>query len=128
METFNRIATAIEQNNIDAVRQFIQNGFAVNASDENGAPILFHAIMQGDLDIIRLLLEKGADPNFIAQEPPATIYLEKALDLAQQLQFLIDWDKYHPIAGLLQEFGATGYDGQIETPADFVEIEQRARQ
>jgi hypothetical protein len=41
METFNKINTAIEQNNIDEVRQFILNGFAVDTPDENGASILF---------------------------------------------------------------------------------------
>ena len=128
METFNKISTAIEQDNIDGVRQFIQNGFALNVPDEDGASILFYAIMQGNLNIIRLLLENGADPNFIAQDPAATIYAEKPLDLAQQLRFIMDWDKYHPIVELLQKFGATDFNEQVDTSADFVEMEQRARQ
>jgi hypothetical protein len=52
------------------------------------------------------MLEHGADPNLQADEPAATIYTERPLDLALQARFLMNWDKYDPIVKLLERFGA----------------------
>jgi ankyrin repeat protein len=83
--------------------------------------------LKGNLAIVRLLLEHGADPNFVADEPAATLYAEKPLELAMQARFLIDWDKYNPIVELLKTFGATDSEGQRES-VDALEVrEQRAR-
>ena len=56
-----QLVRAAEQNSYDAVAVLIELGFDVNARSRT-AP-LHEAAMRGNLDIIRLLLEHGADPN-----------------------------------------------------------------
>jgi hypothetical protein len=71
------------------------------------------------------MLEHGADPNLVADEPPASIYTEKPLDLAHQARFLMDWDKYHPIVKLLEAFGATNDIGEVEKDSKIVALRAR---
>jgi len=52
---------AAEKNSLEAVALPIELGFDVNAVNRT-AP-LHEAAMRGNLDVIRLLLEYGADPN-----------------------------------------------------------------
>ena len=129
MESFDRFIAAVEQNNISEIEKLILDGFALNEPDEDGAPILYAAIMHGNLQIVRLLLERGANPNFLAEEPAATIYDEKPLNLAQGLRFIMDWDKYQPIAKLLVEFGATDSEERADFSEEDLKVaEQRARE
>lgn len=57
--------------------------------------------------LVRLMLEHGADLNFVAEEHAATVYAEKPLELAEGARFLLGRDKYKPIAELLSQFGAS---------------------
>jgi ankyrin repeat protein len=110
------------------VRRIIEAGIDLNARIDVGASLLFGAILYGDEEIIRMMLEHGADPNFFADEPAATIYTEKRLDLALQARFLLDWDRYDPIVKLLESFGATDYEGQVESESDRERCQARARE
>ena len=65
--------------------------------------------------MVQLLLEHGADPNYRAVEPAASIYTEKPLALARQARMLMNWDQYHPIVQLLEKFGATDEDTPHES-------------
>jgi ketosteroid isomerase-like protein len=56
-----QLVRAAEQNSYDAVALLIELGFDVNARDRT-AP-LHEAAMRGNLPVISLLLEHGADPN-----------------------------------------------------------------
>jgi ankyrin repeat protein/ketosteroid isomerase-like protein len=56
-----QLVRAAEQNRYDPVALLIELGFDVNARDRT-AP-LHEAAMHGNLPVIRLLLEHGADPN-----------------------------------------------------------------
>jgi len=56
-----QLVRAAEQNNYDAVALLIELGFDVNALSRT-AP-LHEAAMRGNLPVIRLLLDHGADPN-----------------------------------------------------------------
>ena len=128
MELFDKLADAIVQNNIVEVEQIISDSFALDETDEDGAPVLYTAIMHGNLQIVRLLLERGANPNFVAEESAAIIYAEKPLELVQGLRFILDWDKYQPLSNLLVEFGATDSEGQTDiSEVDLKVLEQRAR-
>ena len=73
------------------------------------------------------MITKGQHPNLLADEPAATIYSEKPLDLALQASFLMDWDKYHPIVKLLESFGATDCSGRVESDDDSKARQIRAR-
>ena len=63
------------------------------------------------------MLEHGADPNFLTEDPAATIYPEKPLELALGASFLLDRDEYQPIAELLIQFGATISDESTPSAA-----------
>jgi ankyrin repeat protein len=58
-----QLVRAAEQNSYDAVTLLIELGFDVNARSRT-AP-LNEAAMRGNLPVIRLLLDHGADPNIL---------------------------------------------------------------
>jgi len=116
-DLYDKLLTAIDTDDIETASNIIRSGIDLNVTcDElQGAPALFLAILKGNLSLVELMLKHGADANFQAEEPAASIYTEKPLDLAIQVSMLRDWEKYHPIVKLLKEFGATDEYGQIES-------------
>jgi len=108
-----QLLAAIYEESFEDAKRLARSGLDINGVDENGAPALYHAILKGNMSLVRLLLESGADPNFVADEPAASIYTEKPLELARQARFLMDWDKYAPIVKLLEDFGATDTEGKL---------------
>ncbi len=123
-----QLLTAIAESNLAEAKRLIQGGIDLNVPCDQGAPALYAGILSGDVALVRLLLDHGADLNFLASEPAASIYTEKPLELAMQARFLMDWDKYQPIVRLLEEFGATNVDGRVESKHDFEARERRARE
>jgi len=108
MDIHQKLVAAIAADEVVEAKRLIRSGVDLNIPSAQGETALYQAILRGDASLVRLMLEHGADPNFVADEPAATIYTEKPLDLAQQARLLMDWDKYDPIVKLLEEFGATG--------------------
>ncbi len=104
------LLAAIADCRIDDAKRLILTGIDLNLQSDQGESVLFPAILSGDVSLVSLMLEHGADPNFVAEEPAATIYAEKPLELAKQASFLMDRDKYHPIVELLERFGASDSD------------------
>jgi hypothetical protein len=94
---------------------------------DDGESALFHAVLSGRAEFVDALLNSGADPNFRAAEPAEDMLARTPLELAQQARFLMDWDRYHPIAVLLQAHGARDADGCTDTPRQIEQIEARAR-
>jgi hypothetical protein len=123
-----QLVTAIAEGNFDEAKRLVQGGIDLNVPCDQGASALYSAILSGDISLVRMMLEHGADPNFLAAEPAASIYTETPLELAMQARFLMDWDKYQPIVKLLEEFGATDIDGQADSCDDFEGREHRARE
>ena len=101
-----QLLTAIAEGNPAEAERLVQGSIDLNVPCDQGASVLYAAILSGDVSLVRVLLEHGADPNFHAGEPAATIYTEKPLELARQARFLMDWEKYHPIVELLELNGA----------------------
>jgi hypothetical protein len=99
-------AFAIAENRIEEAKRIVLKGIDLNAPCDQGASVLFPAILSGEISLVRLMLDHGADPNFVAQEPGATIYAEKPLELAEQTRFLLSRSKFHPVVELLREYGA----------------------
>lgn len=128
IDVYEQLMGAVAEDNVEEVQELIQNGIDLNNRCDQGASALSGAIVHGNLSIVQLMLEHGADSNLLADEPAATIYSEKPLDLALQASFLMDWDKYHPIVKLLESFGATDCDGQVESDDDLRDREIRARE
>ena len=57
------ICTAIAMGDLHTVRQFIGNNPDINASDCGGDPLLHTAIEKVETDIVRMLVDAGADVN-----------------------------------------------------------------
>lgn len=129
MQSFEKFYAAVEREDIAEIEKLINDGFDLNKFDEEGATVLFFAILQGNIEIVQLLLERGANADITADEPAASIFTEKPLDLAQQLRFLTNWDKYHPIVKLLEKFDATDFEGRGDVSEEKLnEIKERAKQ
>jgi hypothetical protein len=123
-----QLLNAIAEAEFDEGKRLVRSGLDLNVPCDQGASVLYPAILSGDVSLVQLMLEHGADPNFLAGEPAASIYTEKPLELAMQVRFLMDWDKYHPIVKLLEEFGATDSCGFIEPSNDLKVREERAKE
>lgn len=54
---------AVWNHNISKVKMLIALGADVNCKNDVGSPILFEAASQGYLEIVDLLIKKGADVN-----------------------------------------------------------------
>jgi ankyrin repeat protein len=126
IDVYEQFLTAVVESDVKEVRRLIEIGLELNKRCDQGASALFGAILHGDPISIRLMLEHGADPNLLADEPAASVYTEKPLALARQARFLMDWEKFHPIVKLLEEYGATDSDGQVESDLDSKTVEIRA--
>jgi hypothetical protein len=61
-------------------------------------------LVRGGLDL-NVRCAQGA--NLVADEPAASIYTQKPLELAKQAHFLMNRNKFDPVVKLLEEFGAT---------------------
>ncbi|HKY28591.1 MAG TPA: ankyrin repeat domain-containing protein [Pyrinomonadaceae bacterium] len=114
----NQLLAAIDKDDLETATHLVTGDIDLNipCSELQGAPALFFAVLKGNLAMVQLLLEHGADPNYRADEPAASIYTEKPLALARQARMLMNWDQYHPIVQLLEKFGATDEDTPIESP------------
>jgi len=55
------------QINLDAVKKQLESGLDVNWIDENGRTLLHNAVMIGNIDLVKLLVENGA--NFDTELP-----------------------------------------------------------
>ncbi|HEY9282774.1 MAG TPA: ankyrin repeat domain-containing protein [Pyrinomonadaceae bacterium] len=121
-----QLLTAIAESKMDEAKRLVQAGIDLNVPYDEGASALYPAILSGDVSLVLMMLEHGANPDFVADEPAASIYTKKPLDLAMQARFLLDWDRYHPIVKLLEEYGATDVDGQADSRDDFEGREHRA--
>jgi hypothetical protein len=120
-----QLMAAINDGNFEEVNSLINGSADLNVRCDQGASVIYGAILIGNISIVKLLLENGADPNLVALEPAAWIYADRPLDLARQCRFLLDWDTYNPIVELLSQFGASGTTrSQGITEA---EVERRAR-
>lgn len=123
-----QLLTAIGEGDLVEAKRLIRGGIDLNVPCDQGASALYTGILGGDVALVQLLLENGANPNFQADEPAASIYTEKPLELAMHARFLMNWDKYHLIVRLLEEFGATDGDGRVESGHDLEARERRARE
>jgi len=59
---------AVKSGNRESVRQAIEGGVEVNQQDKQGWTPLNWAAGKGDLEIVELLLERGADPFLVGRD------------------------------------------------------------
>jgi len=75
---YNDVMTAVLYGDRDAVAQLLGLGRWVDKPDSNGLTPLMAAVLARDADMVRLLLEHGADPNL--QAPGGEVALGMARD------------------------------------------------
>lgn len=90
----------------DELRRLLAAGAQVEARNDWDCTPLFHAVVQGDLRCVELLIAAGANVNAHAGEPGCDILADTPLNLAKQCQFLMDRVKYAPIVEALEAAGA----------------------
>ncbi len=73
------LTTAIRRNDAVMVALLLEAGANVNAPGVFGATPLFDAAVQGDLEVGRLLLDRGAQPDAVDPRTGTTPLLEAAL-------------------------------------------------
>ncbi len=83
------IFDAIEDNDINRVKQLIAQGVDVNAAHEvHGNTLLIISILQNNIDIIELLINKGADVNIENRHGETPLLLavyEEDIDIVELL-------------------------------------------
>jgi ankyrin repeat protein len=92
--THSRLVDVVLHSDYAAMKDAIKRGANLNKVAEDMTPLLW-AILRGDIEAVRLLLENGADPN--VRPNPYDSPLRHAQD---------DFGLFE-IANLLRSFGAT---------------------
>jgi len=60
-----RLVDAVNNGRIEEVKDFLDRGASVDTTDADGDSLLLLAVGEGDLEMVKLLLEWGADPLHI---------------------------------------------------------------
>jgi len=115
MNQYDLLLKAVEMSDVRQIRELASGGLDINhrldinSQCDDGASVLFSAVLHGNVEVVRALLELGANPNFEATEPALSIYADTPLNVAIQARNLMDWEKFDPIVHLLIKHGASGY-------------------
>ena len=99
---YSNLIKAIESNNIKKVKENLDgNILGLNKLNKNGISPLHLAVINGNLEIINLLLEKGANPNLVSlkkkQTPLHYAYIFKNIETNKIINILL---KYNANANL----------------------------
>ena len=88
--------------------EYLSRGGDPDLIEEEGATLLFHAVLLAKEDHIRALIRHGCNVNYTINETLSAHFVlaETPLSLAQQCAFLMDNEKYGPVVQLLIEAGA----------------------
>jgi hypothetical protein len=124
---YRELLAAIADGREATLKSLVAGGLDLNVSLGDEPPPLFAAILAANRSVIDVLIDHGADVNFEPESPADCLYAPRPLDWAMQLRFLLDWDKYQPVAELLAGRGATDLDGFSELP-DLDQVRERARE
>ena len=98
------------------IKDIIENVPDINVSSPEGYTYLMIAVMQYKADIVKLLLETGADPNIGRKDgvrPLAVIFLKRMENREEIIRLLIDYGADPSLA-----------DKPGQTAFDFAEITQ----
>ena len=100
------------------IKNIIANIPDINISDQQGYTYLMIAVMQYKTDIVKLLLEAGADPNCGRKDgvrPLSVVFLKNTDNLEEIIRLLIE---YGADPSLADKPGQTAFDFAEITNAD----------
>ena len=116
------MASAIYNNNLDSVRLLIKEGVDINKLSEGGMTYLYFALMRKEYDIMKLLLENGANPNIANNFYSKPGYQKEGYSEEKELGVCLETsgDPYYEIKymKLLIEYGANVNDTIGITPLE----------
>ena len=116
------MASAIYNNNLDSVRLLIQEGVDINKLSGGGMTYLYFALMRKEYDIMKLLLENGANPNIANNFYSKPGYQKEGYSEEKELGVCLETsgDPYYEIKymKLLIEYGANVNDTIGITPLE----------
>jgi ankyrin repeat protein len=115
MSPQDRLLAAVESENLDRILAAVNAGADVNARCDDGASVLYPACLNGNVHVVWLLLNLGADPNLEAEGVAVTDYAPTPLDLVARAGLLFGPDAYRPVFDLLVRRGARGKNGHHVT-------------
>ena len=110
------------------IKKLIAEGVDIDAPCDQGASVLYYACLTADVDLVKFLLDLGANPNRKAMGEAIGVYAPKPLDLVLQAMFLTDWNRYKPVLELLLKRGASDYGDRVPTSEDLRSLRDRARE
>jgi uncharacterized protein len=116
---------AVKSNDVARVKELIQQGGNINASDTNGDTPLVMAAYEGCTEIVKLLLEAGADvtvvdPGMKATALHAAAYAGRTEVAKLLIAYQIDIDKQGPYNGYTALHDAL-WQNHIETAKVIIE-------
>jgi len=80
-----RLWNEISLGHLAQARQLIESGADVNERNDLGAPILLHAVFDGDAELVKLMLSKGADVNAMGLHRTTALHLANKKGMAAVL-------------------------------------------
>jgi len=115
-EALNRgISLAIKQNQPKIVEKFIAEGVKIPFKDYAGEPLLKSAVRSGNIEMVKLLLENGADPNHLNNEGFTPLHNAIASGSEKIVQLLLS-EKADPT---LKASGKTAFEMAVKNPNIF---------
>ena len=96
-----RVIEAVKAGNIAAVEKLLNSGADVNQEDEQGWTPLNWAAGRGDLDTLRMLMERGADVSKVGRDLRTPYKIVLAAGHAEAAQFL--WEAEAGTGGATSE-------------------------
>eukprot|EP00053_Salpingoeca_punica_P000389 m.28481 g.28481 ORF g.28481 m.28481 type:complete len:152 (-) comp10282_c0_seq1:253-708(-) len=76
---------AASDGDVAVVEQYLQQGVSVNAKDHTGYSPLSAAVSYSHFDLVKLLLERGADPNICDNDGDSPLHLCEDVAVAKLL-------------------------------------------
>ena len=86
----NDLIDAAQNNDIDLVRQLLDNGIDINVRDDTGNTTLARASLNGHIEIVKLLLDRGADINSIDENGWTSLMLASSNRYTEIVKLLLE--------------------------------------
>jgi len=118
---YKKISAAILNNDIEKVKQLIKSKANVNYAPYSNTTLLWNACTSENIEMVRLLLEAGADPNIMVKGVPSCLSIATEMDgRTEFVQLLLEYkasvkkDLNHGHGHSIYVAECCGYDNILE--------------